>query len=172
MGKSKRPLGLTDIGSFEIRSGRIGAWDPCYGRGDTWKCRDGKWNARVLVTDEKDWGHRIASLHAWADGVKPGGPLKEVAVAGVDSGQMGIYDAGQLGPDVTSESDYGRICNRTLSGLGAGTLPYGVVSSSGFGDGGYGVFIRTDDEGKVIELMVEFIPDDEDFEDREGLEDE
>lgn len=52
---------------------------------------------------------------------------------------------------------YEMCCDKTLSDQRAGTVPGGVVSSSGFGDGGYQAFFAKDDFGKVIAIKIIFI---------------
>ena len=42
-----------------------------------------------------------------------------------------------------------------------------VISFSGFGDGGYSLYTAKDEEGKIIGIRIEFIPDDFDEEDEE-----
>lgn len=50
-----------------------------------------------------------------------------------------------------------------------GVLPFGAVSSSGYGDGGYNLFVESDEEGFVVAARIEFIvesnDEDEDDED-------
>ncbi len=54
---------------------------------------------------------------------------------------------------------YDRCCQITLSRLRAGVLPNGVVSSSGFGDGGYTAFTHKDSSGRVDFIFIVFIDD-------------
>ena len=92
---------------------------------------------------------------------------------GVDSGQAGLFDASHYRDDTVipnhenlkdkepSEIWYDHCCNITLSPLSAGVLPYGVVSSSGYGDGGYDCFICRNEYGQIIRAEIEFIPEDD-----------
>jgi hypothetical protein len=92
---------------------------------------------------------------------------------GVDSGQAGLFDASHYQDDsiipnpkpriYSAPSDiwYSHCCDITRSPLGAGVLPYGVVSSSGFGDGGYDCFICRNEYGQIIRAEIEFIPEDD-----------
>lgn len=52
-------------------------------------------------------------------------------------------------------------CDKTLSNLGAGTVEYGAVSRSGFGDGSYAAFVERTADGRVCEISIEFISDEE-----------
>lgn len=107
---------------------------------------------------------------------------------GVDSGQAGIFDAqffkddelvdgiphlGEFG--ICSEAPwYSLCCDRTLYEgennenphhvCGAGVVPYGCVSSSGFGDGRYECFVIEKD-GKIVAVKIVFLTDDEDEDD-------
>lgn len=72
-----------------------------------------------------------------------------------------------LPPTLTNDW-YEMCCDKTLSNQKAGTVPGGVVSSSGFGDGGYRASFAKDDTGKVIAVRIVFI----DENDIEALEDE
>jgi hypothetical protein len=96
---------------------------------------------------------------------------------GVDSGQAGIFDFSHYRDDsVVKEAYrltkthigqdregsggdwYGMCCDRTLSFYKWGLIPYGVVSSSGLGDGMYSAFAVKNDEGEVIAVKIIFIP--------------
>lgn len=41
-----------------------------------------------------------------------------------------------------------------------GVLPFGAVSSSGFGDGGYNLYVERDASGEVVAARIEFIVED------------
>ena len=86
---------------------------------------------------------------------------------GVDSGQMGIFDAdyyeeNQPNDDFNNTSSwYRRVCDTTCE-QDAGVLDnLGVVSSSGYGDGSYPLYISEEDD-KIVAMKVVFI-DEEDF---------
>jgi hypothetical protein len=154
------------LGQFEVRSGRIGIWDPCYGHGDEVKAANGTWFAEVEMSNEGSWGNRVAKLSAWKDGCYGKTPFKRIAIAGVDSGQMGIYD---LRPDIdTDEGGYDEICDITLDKGQAGIYrELGAVSSTGYGDGAYPVRVYENGAGEVEHIEVVFISD-EDDEDEDG----
>ncbi len=52
-------------------------------------------------------------------------------------------------------------CNRTLGEVGAGMIPHGVVSSTGWGDGAYVINVARRN-GYVYFIEVLFIDDEED----------
>ena len=59
------------------------------------------------------------------------------------------------------EAWYTYCCNITLVRLQAGVLPYGVVSSSGFGDGGYDCIQYLTARGEVVKVEIVFITEDD-----------
>jgi hypothetical protein len=48
-----------------------------------------------------------------------------------------------------------------------GVLPFGAVSSSGFGDGGYNLYVERDASGEVVAARIEFIVEDPEDDDEE-----
>lgn len=100
----------------------------------------------------------------------------EAGSIGVDSGQAGIYDLSHYRSDTNDDGRphmkicgpykkdgdlwYDMNCSITLDeNLGAGIIPNGVVSSSGYGDGLYKVYV-TDDGYIVDAVKIIFIGDD------------
>lgn len=80
---------------------------------------------------------------------------------GVDSGQAGFFDL-EMYQTVKKEAAveekfYDEICDLTLDDKGWGVHPTGVVSSSGYGDGGYTCLVRRNDEGKAIEAIIVYL---------------
>ncbi len=190
----KYKANLTQIGSFEL-SGKMRVSDPCY-KPDVWCCgtlntRPGTWDAAVMVMDNKmtgGWGDRVAVLAAKhedcitpldtetinnsTDKSKVLSPWKMADFeVGVDSGQAGFYDDANFvarnGGD--DEDWYDSMCEITLSSAKAATFSDGVVTRSGYGDGGYPCIYRTGSDGLVEFVYVIFIGDesDEDWEEDE-----
>jgi hypothetical protein len=126
------------IGEFNVQS-HVEVSDPCYsgGGGINLEVLPGKWVGKVRRSDEGDWGNRVATLRAHhVDHDVP--PSRVVGCAGVDSGQMSIADASQF--NQLPDEHYDLACQKTLGKLSAGIVEdYAVVSSSGYGDGGYDV---------------------------------
>ena len=178
---------MNDLGSFEVVSGKLAVSDPCYDidvwcRGELENCKRGTWMASVVEKRMGSWGHRICKLIAvHEDFIHAPFSQREVAgfEVGVDSGQAGIFDAshyrdGSIVPNdghkhlfEGEEADpwYDYCCDITLSDQSAGVLPYGCVSSSGFGDGGYDCFIWRNSEGQIVRVEIEYIAEDEEDED-------
>ena len=168
-----------DLGEFTVLSGRLAVSDPCYDtdvwcRGELENVMNGTWHASAVEMQTGSWGRRIARLIAvhenYADEKMSKGQCMGFEV-GVDSGQAGLFDASHYRDDsvipnakslINEEPAaiwYKHCCDITLSPLSAGVLPYGVVSSSGYGDGGYDCFICRNEYGQIIRAEIEFIPE-------------
>lgn len=183
------------LGQFEITSGKVVVSDPCYKLG-TWcmgtleNVKKGKWTAKILKTNEGDWGNRVAALIATHKDKDFGYDFckweKQTFEVGVDSGQAGIFDSTGFKSDDDNYDDpnswYRRVCEITLADCGAGIIDNsGVASSSGYGDGGYDCSVIKEN-GKIIAIMIDFgllqeeeedyDEDDEDYEKEEEEEEE
>ena len=86
----------------------------------------------------------------------------------VDSGQAGFFDDAFYQNDTVFEELpapgfaigdlwYRHVCDITLSKMSAGVFPYGAVSSSGFGDGGYTCYTHADENGVIDFAFIVFI---------------
>ena len=185
------------IGRFEIETNKIRVSDPCYEKeckynGVIENVKDGTWKAKIVVFDEgDDWGHRIGYLVCSHEDYivdvqdSRGGWIREGFEVGVDSGQVAIVDdkyfkdnevvknTHRIGGDnnwpiAEDEPWYSICCDRTLSKDSAGLIPFGAVSSSGYGDGVYDCYSLTKD-GKIVAVYVDFGLENE--ENEEGEED-
>lgn len=95
---------------------------------------------------------------------------------GVDSGQLGIFNfpsyrndawakkhistpmADYITKDKEGDVFYGKMCSLTNNkGENWGVYPEGVVTSSGFGDGGYPMHIIKNPQGQVVGFAIQFI---------------
>ena len=171
----------TVIGNFRVVSGRVVVSDPCYEIG-TWcqgileKVRKGEWVCQVSVSREDACDRCVTELTALRNpALDLGNPkwTEETSFeVGVDSGQAGIFDMAHYRDDRVAQAVerlsreticpdepwYSLCCDRTSgSEMGAGVIPYGVVSSSGFGDGSYRCFTQRDREGYIIGIKIVFI---------------
>lgn len=99
---------------------------------------------------------------------------------GVDSGQAGFFDLAQYvglfanpeedkrGMRVDHSAFYRQICELTLSETEQfGVVPFGVVTRSGYGDGGYNLFVKRDEMGQMVGAMIVFISEDDELEGEE-----
>jgi hypothetical protein len=177
------------LGKFNVESGKVMVSDPCYEVG-TWcqgqldKVKNGEWVANIEQSDEGSWGIRNSELVAYHSGY--GMPSswqwnRESFDIGVDSGQAGIYDLNfyrndsmigeidnSLGFDLSEEGErfYSLNCDLTCRTEDkAGVMDYGVVSTSGYGDGGYTLYTARDKDGEVIAMKIVFIEDEPECED-------
>ena len=173
-----------ELGTFELESGELIVSDPCYHsdselsslHGRLSHAKNGRWQARVKKAVAGDWGNRCieliinhetsyADISSWN---------KTEALIGVDSGQTGFFDVQHFGEsadvpkgfeaekDLIDPTDlwYSLCCRQTLSELGAGVVPFGVVSSSGLGDGGYELYSH-EVNGKTVAARLVFISNEE-----------
>ena len=163
------------IGSF-MTNNCIIVTDPCYNYNEGQIIENalpGEWIANIVVSDEREWGMRVAELIAMNvdSSFNDYEWNKSDIEVGVDSGQAGIFDSfmyprGDTGDFDDKNSFYGKVCDLTLkTPKSAGVLSYGAVSSSGYGDGGYDLYTVTQN-GKVVAAKIVFISDwDEEDED-------
>ncbi|MBN3525073.1 DUF4241 domain-containing protein [Paenibacillus apiarius] len=170
---------ITSLGQFEITSGKVVVSDPCYERNENTlimgvldNVSNGTWAAQVHKTEVRDWGEACAKLIAChisaADKQDELEWVKCHFIVGVDSGQAGIFDVGKYripdteaqGTDSDTDSDwYLSCCDITESDEDAGVMDGGVVSHSGFGDGGYAAYAATNTQNQVIGVKIIFIKD-------------
>ena len=168
---------------FTIKSGHINITDPCYENG-TWcgmfelAAKNGNWEAEV----KRDSDGCIVYLRAY-HAARPiySQPDERLGEVGVDSGQMSIIDSdtypkgdstGDCGDFKNKQrvpvSFYDECCKRTLSEDCFGIVSEqgsGAVSSTGYGDGLYDVFVKKDGE-EIVAVEIVFL-NDEDNEDNE-----
>lgn len=184
---------LIPIGSFELTTPRMLVTDPCYepdtfGMGELNNCITGTWDAYIRLSDEGEWGKRVATIIVKARDTEgapsmgnirrnmrflPSGFKELRGCIGVDSGQAGFFDAQNYqrndsvdGVATTFPFDerwgdmspwYKTCCDRTFSEEQAGVIPFGAVSSSGYGDGAYTCGYHENLDGKADMAFITFI---------------
>jgi len=144
----------------------------------------GNYVVKCIKHDTGDFGVRndkLIAIHESLSSIN----LKEWEIypteIGVDSGQAGIFDITEYrkdGMDIevpsvaydggtferfdamfaregVGDDWYSKICKLTLGQEGWGYFSSGVVARSGFGDGGYTLFIAKRN-GKIVGLMIDF----------------
>ena len=186
-------------------SDRVRVSDPCYDNDVWCKTTvdnvlPGIYNVEVEKSDEGSWGNRVSRLTVLHESVIDNGNLEwyeDGADIGVDSGQAGIFcestyrndevAASITTPDVnfslgeyrkdkeSGEEWYEKMCKFTLSEQQWGSYDTGVVTCSGYGDGGYPLELVEDKDGKIVGMRVTYIfPEDEEYdeEDEEDMDDE
>lgn len=155
--------------------------DPCYDIG-TWcqiileNVKPGAYETYVVKKDEDYWGIRCDSLIVKHVDKEINSNIEFVihqGEVGVDSGQAGIFDFSIYPekPHTRTSEDifYENCCNITLSKMSCGTLRNGkgIVSSSGYGDGGYTLIVSEDEHGQIDYMHILFIGpefDEDDYE--------
>jgi hypothetical protein len=169
--------------TFEVTSGAVRATDPCYGM-DTWCAGtitdvvNGTWEVEVVRGDEDRPALQVLR-HESASNL-PEECIDEELPGdfGVDSGQFGFFDLAKFTEEHDADYDepgsfYSEVCALTLPMDGKGGYSpqaeytfrgYGVVTSSGYGDGSYPVYVARDAEDRVIAMMVQFMWDEDEVE--------
>ena len=168
------------VGEFEVETGKVIVSDPCYERpeemghrlnGELKNVKNGSWIANIIEIDGRV-GYLICHhqknpvFTPRASGWKK---IRDFEVA-VDSGQGGVFDSKYYkddevvkacnrkykGDPINPEDKwYSICCDRTLSKDMAGVIPFGVVSSTGYGDGCYDASIKKD-KNKIVGIMIDF----------------
>ena len=148
--------------------------DPCYDM-DVWcagtieNVQPGTYSGFAETMDTGDWGRRIASIEVVKEGIDPNRLIHERTGidVGVDSGQCGIYDNDYFKDHCKDESWYWMVCDKTFVNnefQAAITDEKAIVSSSGYGDGGYDCYIGKNAEGQIVYIKLVFIEDDDEME--------
>jgi len=179
-----------DLGTFEVVSGSLFLSDPCYDiitwcTGKLDRASIGTWRALSFTKKVDSWGERVWELEVFKEGSSHEALTwtKLNCEIGVDSGQAGIFDLAHFQDssvitDKTPLADYIReedekwysMCcavshSEKVPSKHAGVIPYGVNSSSGYGDGDYSAYAKTDAVGNVVAVKIVFIGEDEEEED-------
>jgi len=168
--KSKPEEGIFELGTWKVPAGKnnIRSGDPCNFGGPSFTVKPGVWRAWTTIRDTSlGWGFRNHDLIVGLSGYNPHSLVfssEEEGIIDVDSGQAGFYNSESAVDDGGDDhpSSYSEICDTTLeTQYQAGMVSFGVTSSSGFGDGGYPVYVARDAENKIIGLKVVFISDED-----------
>ena len=165
------------MNTFKIESGKLCITDPCYLKG-TWCAGVGferlrmvngfvQQPTKIVELGEKNKRNCCLSNDHFKLGDLAFIDWKELKFdIGVDSGQCGIFDYKKY-PDTEADYDdtegfYRKCCDITLGDEPYGSINFGVVSSSGFGDGSYTAYgIYEDDKETLIGVRVVFIADED-----------
>jgi len=149
---------------------KIHVSDPCYDElylGTTLDAREGRWVANVTHIQDS-WGIYVAVLEVrHVDFLNRPLDFERNSILGVDSGQMSVFpfEAYPKMDAYTPEWDewYKKVCKATLDTPDYwGYAQNGVVSSTGYGDGGYELEVAYSN-GKAIAVRIQFIEDDGEF---------
>lgn len=154
--------------TFEVTSGKMQVSDPCYVPTQDWfnqpviDVLNGAWIASYF--HDQEMGVLMAWHAAYRDPYRSSWKKLEGALAGVDSGQCGLYDFdyyqknGGQGGYREPNSFYARACDLTDSDINADRFGVidnrGVVSSTYWGDGCYNIYIIQNPEGVVVGVKI------------------
>lgn len=166
---------------FAVSSGKINITDPCYTTDTTCALFNlpaeiGEWLAVAEYEDGK-WGYCVKSILAHRANTSRFAYDFQLLSddIGVDSGQCGIFDAKfypqgeSTGEYEDKDSFYGKVCELTSNDEEHEkdkSIPYstygiidnfGVVSSSGYGDGCYKAYGIKNDAGELVFIRVDFL---------------
>ena len=134
------------------------------------------WEARLKMSDEGDWGLRVAELitvnsEYYKEHLVIMNERQEFEV-GVDSGCAGIFDYEyyckfHTDEDVNEDWYEKQIMQQFFPGdestwqKSVFTESNGVVSNSGFGDGGYDCYVARNDDGEIVGIRIVYISEEE-----------
>ena len=167
----------------------LGTW--CQGIAENVK--NGTWVGVLEQSDEGAWGVRNSILISMNVEAMEKNPRLEMELmssgdlinwGGVDSGQFGHFDYDNYRKDENAidlpkvwedewesqEGDkfYRACCYQTLETEDSfGVVPFGVLSSSGYGDGSYPTYSIKDENGEYVGFITIFIGDEDDDEDND-----
>lgn len=154
----KKKIGIKDFhGSVDIT-------DPCYNK-DVWcrmndvKIKEGEYTCLVWYHTDKEnyngepYAYKVVRIIGiYLDGKIPvQKAMKEIGSIGVDAGMAGFF---HNKPDYDDEA-WNAFCDRIRHG-DAWINEDGFYSSSGYGDGGYGVYAQ-EQNGEIVALEIRFI---------------
>ena len=173
---------VISLGTMNVK-GDVYITDPCYNT-DTWcmglvEMKKGEYNCFAHLFDCGIWGERIGILEIILNN-EIGTRLRTDNLGlniGVDSGQAGFFNkdyyenyhhSNFIDENSEDEKWYKRVCDITLSDDNCGVIDdEGVVSESGYGDGGYDVYGYYNDNDELVGLRLEFIWEDEEENDED-----
>lgn len=154
----RKKIGIMDF------NGSVDITDPCYSK-DVWcrmndvKIKKGEYTCMVWHQtdkgeyDGKPYAHKVVGIIGiYLDGVVPAQKaMKEIGSIGVDAGMAGFF---HHKPDY-DDAAWAGFCKRVSHG-DAWMIEDGFYSTSGYGDGGYGVFAHQQD-GEITALEIRFL---------------
>lgn len=145
--------------------GVIDITDPCYRKKTRSRMNDvaivpGTYACVAYVKDTGPWGKRVATAGIYLNGIIPKVfDMKSLGIIGVDSGMAGFFSHK---PDFTDDQ-WNEFCALTDSleypcvCLNDTDLFRGFLVSSGYGDGGYPVYVARNEEGRLVALELRFM---------------
>lgn len=163
---------LKDVGTFGVTSGNLIVSDPCFQKeleqSLVLPVSNGVWAAKVRLTD-----FVVDALIVTKVGVDFNAEtaIAEAGTVKVESGQVGIFDEPYYRNDKTLNDGVEIInsgfytsgdlffelcCRRTSAEDSYGIFPFGVVSTSGYGDGEFVVSVLSQNN-EIVGIKVIFV---------------
>lgn len=162
--------------TIQVSGGTLQVSDPCYdGDVKLENVRNGRWNVTSVLGTVDSWGRRNLQLVAMHEDLELEPRLVDtdldqwdnpeyLGLVGVDSGQMAISADGKFAGSEGHEEWYDQISEITCATEGErwGVVDNTVVSSSGYGDGAYDLWVLRNTSNEIVGVCVEFIDIEED----------
>lgn len=163
-----------DLGTIELKD-KVVVSDPCYSLGVGCSAilsgvKPGKWFVESWGAYADSWdGHMLVVRHESYKAFVFPKEIKDSAVLGIDSGQVGIYDLEEYRNDsivdklevdtpigiLEDDVWYSYACHLG-DDVPAKLVGNGVTSESGYGDGSAQLIIDRNSKGEIIRIGVNF----------------
>ena len=144
---------------FKVISGKLIVSDPCYGNIELIGAANGTWEAEIKTGHFEDWGKRVTEIEAKHPDLDSD-EWESLGHRDVDSGQMWIGDMAYWnGGETEWYDDICKTHGKVYASLYA--AKEGVLTTSGFGDGGYELFGIKDEDDNLVAVKVVFITEEE-----------
>ena len=162
------------IGTVDLK-GKVDITDPCYDK-NTWcrmttDCEPGIYTGYAYISDEGRWSKRVSRISIFKDDIKWDlDEMEWIGQIGVDAGMAGFFRDKPDFPDdewmeFLVEADVFKTKDEYNYDKDFYLVPYGVFSSSGYGDGVYNVYANENRSAFTIVFISENEEDDDDWED-------
>lgn len=142
-------MGIKKVGTITLGD-TVDITDPCYDA-NVWcrmttKCVPGEYTGYVIISDEGEWGKRVASISIYRNDVEIElKSMDKIGSIGVDAGMAGFFNDK---PDF-NDDEWDKLCDKVNKG-DAWCLYDGIFSNSGYGDGSYEVYASVDRDAFTI----------------------
>ena len=152
------------IGTLMLND-KVEITDPCYDS-VTWcqlktNCEPGEYYGYAELSDEGEWGIRVRSISIYKDDIQCNmEKMERIGNIGVDAGMAGFF---RDKPDFPGDEWDKFLCDSGVFKANGEydydknyyNIPYGLFSSSGYGDGGYNVYANEDRTAFTIVFIDE-----------------
>lgn len=147
------------VGTMRLDN-RVDITDPCYDK-EVWcrttiECEPGEYTGYVIISDEGEWGKRVASIGIYKDDeVKDLDSMECIGDIGVDAGLAGFFNDKPDFPDNEWMEFLRESGVYNADGKNYYDCGYGLFSQSGYGDGGYDVYATPERDAFVIVFIYD-----------------